>query len=114
MAAYEIPNLRFSAASGAAVARRRFVKIDGAGNAIQAVAGDAAVGVSMIDVPAAGQVLEIADGIMIVEAGTALASGVAVQADATGRAIILAAGVKTGYSMTAAGAAGELITIKTN
>lgn len=114
MAGYEIPNLRFSAASGAAVARRRFVKIDASGNAIQCVAGDAAIGVSMVDSTASGQVLEIADGIVMVEAGTALASGVEVQADAAGKAIILAAGKKTGYSITAATGAGELVAIKTN
>lgn len=110
--AYEIPNLRFSAEAGAAVARRRFVKIDSTGKGVQAAAGQAVVGASSQPTTAAGQVLEIYDGIVIVEAGAAVASGVEVESDAQGRAILKNTGIKAGYAITAAAAAGELISVK--
>lgn len=120
MSAYEIPNLRFSAPTGAAVTRRRFVKLDASGNAVQVAADtEYPVGVSSNDASASGQVLEIYDGIVIVEAGAAvplLAGGTPVMADASGRAIPYVAGagvVMAGTAMTAASAAGELITVKT-
>lgn len=111
MAAYEIPNLRFSMVAGANIARRRFIKPDSNGNGIQAVAGDAIIAVSMND-PKSGEVLELADGIVMVEAGAAIAAGAAVQSDANGKAITLAAGTKAGVALTAATAASQLVTIK--
>lgn len=111
MAAYEIPNLRFSLVAGADVARRRFVKPDSNGAGIQTVAGDAAIAVSGND-PKSGEVLELADGIVIVEAGAAVAAGASVQSDADGKAITLAAGTKIGTALTAATAAGQLISVK--
>lgn len=111
MTAYEIPNLRFSAEAGAIVARRRFVVINGSGKGVQAGAGVAVVGASMND-PKSGEVLEIADGIVIVEAGAAVAAGAEVESDADGKAITLATGKKAGFAMTGAGAAGELMAVK--
>ena len=56
MAAYEIPNMRFSAEAGAAVERRRFVKINANEKGVKAGAGEAVVGASMVDA-AEGEVL---------------------------------------------------------
>lgn len=119
MAAYEIPNTRFSAESGAAVARRRFVKLNVSGKGVQAAAStDFVVGVSMQPTTAAGEVLEIADGIVMVEAGAAiplLAGGTPVMCDANGKAIPYVAGsnvLVAGVALTPAGGAGELVTVK--
>ena len=112
MSAYEIPNLRFSAESNAAVARRRFVKLLSTEKAAVAGAGEAVVGASMNEATAAGQVLEIADGIVMVEAGAAVNAGAEVQSDAAGKAITLAAGIKAGVAVTTAAGAGELISVK--
>ena len=112
MNAYEIPMLRFSALSSEAVARRRFVKLDSNGKALQTGAGEAAIGVSGTDSTAADQVLDILDGIVIVEAGAAVAIGVAVQSDALGRATTRTNGVALGIALTASAAAGEMISVK--
>lgn len=50
-------------------------------------------------------------GIMPVVAGAAVAAGVQVQSDASGRAITLAAGASNGYALDAASAAGDLIRV---
>lgn len=106
--AYEIPNLRFSLPAGADVARHRFVKINSDGEGEQAGAGDAIIGVSM-NQAAEGEVLEIADGIVIVEAGGAITTGAFVTANANGKAVTSEAGF---VAMTGATAAGEFITAK--
>lgn len=54
----------------------------------------------------------ITHGIVLVEAGAAVAAGAAVQTDNTGRAITLDAGVALGRSLDAATAAGQLIRVK--
>jgi hypothetical protein len=51
-------------------------------------------------------------GIVVVEAGAAVAADAAIQCDASGRAITLAAGVNLGRALDAATAAGEFIRIK--
>jgi hypothetical protein len=115
MAAFEIPNLRFSGIAGEAITRRRFVKpVSDNGNTVyeMAGAGEAAVGVSMND-PAINEVLEVADGFVIVEAGEGIVVGADVESDANGKAIALASGVKLGVAITATSADEELITIKT-
>lgn len=126
MTAYEIPNLRFSGESGAAIARRRFVKFNSDGKVIQAVAGDInIVGASSQPCTKAGEVAEVYDGIVMVEAGATVAAGAAVQSDADGKAITLAAvsvdtsgasvvvpeSKKAGVALTG-GAAGELLAVK--
>lgn len=118
MAAYEIPNLRFSGEAGGTIARRRFVNIKADGTVVQSDAStDFVVGVS--SQPATiGQVAEIYDGIVMVEAGAAvplLANGTPVMVNATGQAIpyVTGAGVNVaGIALTPAGAAGELIAVK--
>jgi hypothetical protein len=51
-------------------------------------------------------------GVVLVEAGAAVAVDAAVQCDASGRAITLAAGVSLGRALDAATAAGDFIRIK--
>ena len=115
MYAFEIPGLRFSMPAGGAVARHRFVSIaDDA--AIQATASTQVVGVSTNEVTAAElekneRVVEIADGIVIVEAAGAIASGAGVAADANGMAVTATTNA-IGVALTAATGAGQLISIK--
>lgn len=115
MYAYEIPGLRFSLPAGGAVARNRFVSVAN-DKAIQATADTNVVGVSMNEVTADeltknDRIVEIADGLVMVEAGGAVASGAAVASDANGRAIASAEG-GIGVAITAATGAGQLITVK--
>jgi hypothetical protein len=119
MHAYEIPNLRFSLPAGGAVAHRRFVAVANE-KAIQATAATPVIGASMNEVTADElakneRITEIADGIVIVEAGGAVASGARVYADADGRATTTegAAGA-AGTAITAATGAGQLIAVKIN
>ena len=109
MAAYEIPNMRFSAEAGAAVARRRFVKINANEQGVQAGAGETVVGASMVDA-GVGEVLEIANGIVMVEAGAAITAGSAVESDANGKAITKTTGNVAGIAMTNA-SNGSLVSV---
>lgn len=115
MPAYEIPNLRFSGEAETDIARRRFLKVTADEKVTQTVAGEAVIGASSIDCKA-GQVMEIYDGIVIVEAGAAVVAGAAVMSDANGKAITLDTGVatnvKAGTAMTNAGADAELLAVK--
>ena len=117
MYAYEIPNLRFSLPAGGAVAQHRFVAVANE-KAIQATADTAVIGVSRNEVTAAeiaagDRIVEIADGVVIVEAGAAIASGDPVASDAQGRAAALGEGsLPAGIAISAASAAGQLIAVK--
>ena len=117
MYAYEIPNLRFSLPAGGAVVRHRFVSVSSE-KAIQATATTPVIGASMNEVTAAEntageRIVEIADGIVMVEASGAITSGVAVYADASGKATATAdKGDAAGIAITAATAAGDLIAVK--
>lgn len=111
MNAFQIPNMRFSIPAGAAVSRKRFVTINAQGTGVQAAAGGVVVGASMNDA-ALGEVLEIGDGIVIVEVGAAVAAGTALQSAADGRAIVLTSGVRAGVAITGAANPGELISVK--
>lgn len=111
MNAYEIPNLRFSMPAGGTVARARFVAADASGNGIQAIATSNIIGASMNSV-STGQVLEIADGIVMVEAAGNVASGALVYADANGKATASGT-IVAGVAITA-GAAGGLMSVKIN
>lgn len=115
MPAYEIPNLRFSGESEAVIARRRFVKITATEGVVQTVANEKPVGVSSQPCEKAGEVAEIYDGIVLVEAGAAVTAGTLVMSDANAKAIpyVAGAGVEVaGYAVTNAGAAGELLSVK--
>lgn len=108
MYAYEIPGMRFSLPAGAPVARYRFVSANADSKGIQATADTPVIGVSMNEVKL-DEVLEIADGIVIVEAAGAITAGAAVKSDAEGKAVT---GAGAGVAITGADAAGELITVK--
>lgn len=110
MAAYEIPNMRFSAEAGATVKRRRFVKINADEQGVHAGNGDAVIGASMVDA-AKGEVLEIANGIVMVEAAAAIEAGSEVQSDADGRAIPIDQGHVAGIAMTNASGEGVLVSV---
>ena len=112
MYAFEIPGQRFSLPAGAAIERCRFVSVNANSAGIPATGATPVIGVSMNKV-AIDQVLEIADGIVVVEAGAAVTAGAAVYANAEGKAVTTAgtAGV-AGIAITGATATGELITVK--
>lgn len=111
MNAYQIPNLRFSLPAGGAVARRRFVNVNSNGEGVIATAAGAAIGTSM-NQAATGEVLEIADGITIVEAQAAIAAGADVQVGTLGRAVTKTSGIGVGVALTSAGAEGNFIAVK--
>lgn len=112
MYAFEIPGARFSLPAAAEIDRGRFVSINANSAGIVATAATQVIGVSMNKV-AVDQVLEIADGIVVVEAAGAITAGAAVYAAADGRATTTAGtGNVAGIALTGASAAGELITVK--
>ena len=112
MNAYEIPNLRFSLPAGGDVARHRFVSVNATGTGVQATAATEVIGASM-NASKEGQVVEIADGIVMVEAAGAITAGVAVYADAEGKATVTkGTGSMAGVAVTAATGAGSLVAIK--
>lgn len=125
MNAYEIPNLRFSLPAGAAVERRRFIAVNTDGEGVQATAGAGAVGVSM-NAAADGEVLEVADGIVIVEASAAINAGVDVSVATDGKAVtatamtqsgttpfaVTAGTVVVGKAITATTGAGQFVAVK--
>lgn len=111
MNAYEIPGLRYSLPAGGAVERHRFVTVDENSNGIQAVADSNIIGVSMNET-SAGQVLEIADGIVMVEAAKAVTAGKIAYADANGK-VTDTGTVVAGVVITSA-VAGGLAAVKIN
>lgn len=118
MFAYEIPGLRFSMPADGPVAQRRFVSVF-EGLAYQANGDNPVVGASTNEVTDADFnkhecVVEIADGLVMVEAGGAIEGGVYVKADSDGRAVETTdtTDMVAGVAITSATAAGELITVK--
>ena len=94
-------------ATGAMANIRRFVGFDGA----VCAAGAKALGTNSYTAVAGEHVGVDSHGVILVEAGAAIAVGAQVQSDATGRAITLAGGTANGWAMDAAAAAGEIIRI---
>lgn len=116
MNAYEIPNLRFSLPAGGAVARNRFVSVNAAGKGVQATASTHVIGASMNlvtaeEVAANERIVEVADGIVMVEAAGAIASGTAVYSDAEGKATNDGS-LLVGVAITDATDAGQLVAVK--
>lgn len=108
MHAYEIPNLRFSVPAGADIPRRRFVTINASGEGILASEENYAIGVSMNDANT-GEVLEVSDGIVIVETGEAVPAGAYVAVGADGKAVVdTEASAVVGIALTGAGAGGTI------
>lgn len=102
--------------ASAAITRRRFVSFTASNFVCTQVAATSTVadGVATEAQATVGGALEVqTDGIALVEAGAAVAAGVQVGSDASGRAILAATGVVShGKSLTAAAAAGEMIQVK--
>lgn len=111
MNTYEIPSLRFSMPAGGAVARHRFVAVDANGNGIQAIATSNIIGASMNQAKS-GEVLEIADGIVMVEAAKAVTAGTLAYADADGK--VTDAGTVVAGSVITSAVAGGLAAVKIN
>lgn len=91
-----------------AISKSRYVRATGA----QAGAGDKVLGVADLDAAIGQQASVKTHGILIVEAGAAVAAESRVQSDAAGRAITLAAGSDAGLALDSATAAGQPIRIK--
>ncbi|WP_431287475.1 capsid cement protein [Roseateles chitinivorans] len=90
-----------------ALTKRRFVSLAGAPTA----AGAWSPGVAEVDCDPGLQAAVNASGIILVEAGAAIAAGAQVEADAQARAITLNAGAANGRALDAAAAAGDVIRI---
>lgn len=93
--------------AAANLVRRRFATVAGAVPA----AGAWCPGVVNSDADTGDQVGVNTHGALLVEAGAAIGAGVAVETDASGRAVTLASGASLGRTLDAAGAAGEFIRI---
>lgn len=111
MNAYEIPDLRYSLPAGADVPRRRFVSVNSSSEGVIATAAGAAIGVSMNEAKD-GEVLEIADGIVMVEAEAAITAGSDVQVGTDGKAVAKTTGIGVGVAITSAAAPGQVIAVK--
>ena len=109
--AYEIPNLRFSLLAGEDIARRRFISVNSSSEGVIATAAGSAIGVSM-NQAADDEVLEIADGIVMVEAGGIIAAGADVEVGANGKAVAKTTGIGVGVALTGATGAGQLVAVK--
>lgn len=113
MTSYEIPNMQFSAVTGATVSRYRFVKITTDGAVIHATQGDTAVGVAA-DTLTVGKPIDVRDGIVEVACTEAIAVNAIVQAADDGKAMTQTTGVGLGVALTSTTTAGELVTVKMN
>lgn len=119
MHAFEIPGLRYSLPAGGAVARHRFVKANADSLATQAVADSVVIGASMNAVVTTNgvaadlQIVEIADGIVIVDAAGAIVAGAEVASDANGKAVTVTTETNVaGVALTDTAGANELVTVK--
>jgi len=116
LTAYEIPGSQFSLPATTAIGRYRFVSIDATGQAIQATASTDAIGVSRNEIDPVkypdAQVVDIADGIMMVEAAAAIPCGSKVVSNADGKAIVATGDTVVGIAFSDAAAAGTIIAVK--
>ena len=115
LTAYEIPGTQFSLPATTAIGRYRFVSIDADGKAIQATASTNVIGVSRNEIDPVRypdtQVVDIADGFMMVEAAGEIACGAKVASDANGKAVE-ATDVSVGIAFSSAATAGTLVVVK--
>lgn len=115
LTAYEIPGTQFSLPATTAIGRYRFVSIDAEGKAIQATASTDVIGVSRNEIDPVKypdtQVVDIADGIMMVEAAGEIACGAKVASDKNGKAVE-ATDVSVGIAFSSAATAGTLVAVK--
>lgn len=116
LTAYEIPGSQFSLPATTAIGRYRFVSIDATGQAIQATASKDVIGVSRNEIDPVkypdAQVVDIADGIMMVEAAAAIPCGSKVTSNADGKAIVATGDTHVGIAFSDAAAAGTIIAVK--
>lgn len=110
MNAYEIPSLRFSLPAGGAVKRHRFVAVDANSNGIQAGATTSSIIGASMNEASIGQVLEIADGIVMIEAAKTVTAGSLAYASGEGK-VTDAGTIVAGIIITSA-AAGGLAAVK--
>ena len=99
--------LTVSVFAAAALTRFRFVSFGGALPA----AGARVLGIANTDYDLGEQAGVNTHGELLVEAGAAIAAGVEVETDASGRAITKNTGIAFGVSRDAATAAGEVIRV---
>jgi hypothetical protein len=85
----------------------RFIGFDGN----PCAAGAKAFGVAEMDAAAGEQATSNSLGIILVEAGAAIAAGAEVEADADARAVTIDTGISNGWSLDAATSAGDVIRI---
>ncbi len=111
MNAFQIPGLQFSGEAGENVLIRRFVSVNTDGKFVNASAGENTIGVSTVEA-ATGEVLEVNDGIAMVEAGAAVDAGSEVEVGTDGKAITKDSGTSVGIALTKAGADGEMLAVK--
>lgn len=111
LSAYEIPNLCFSLPAGEDIARWRFVSVNSSSEGVIATEASSAIGVSM-NQAAEGEVLDIADGIVMVEAGAAITAGSSIEVGPNGKAVTNTSGVGIGIALTGAASAGSVVTVK--
>lgn len=116
LTAYEIPGSQFSLPATTAIGRYRFVSIDATGQAIQATASTDVIGVSRNEIDPVkypdAQVVDIADGIMMVEAAEAIPCGSKVASNADGNAIVATGDTHVGIAFSDAAATGTIIAVK--
>ena len=96
-----------SVTAAAALSRLRFVGLTGA----VCAAGAKALGIAEAAADLGEQAPVNTHGILLVEAGAAIAAGAEVESDANGKAITKAAGISNGFALDAAAAAGDVIRI---
>lgn len=101
------PLLTTSLIAAVALTAHRFAAFDGT----VCAAGAKALGSVVVDTDADNVAPVDVLGIVLVEAGAAIAAGAVVQSDATGRAITKAAGEANGTAWDAATAAGDVIRV---
>ncbi len=99
--------LTTSIPAAAALTRLRFVGLTGN----VCAAGAKALGTAETDADAGEQAPVNTHGILLVEAGAAIAAGAEVESNADGKAITKAAGASNGFALDAATAAGDVIRI---
>ncbi|MCK5099794.1 MAG: DUF2190 family protein [Desulfobacteraceae bacterium] len=101
-------SITFGITAVSAIAEKRFVDYDGN----QCAAGEKALAVSHAGGAAIDEECPLALGIVLVEAGAAIAKAAEVESDADGKAITKATGVGNGSTLDAASAAGDIIRVK--
>ncbi len=99
--------LTVSILAAAALIRLRFVGLTGN----VCAAGAKALGTTETSCNAGEQASVNTHGVLLVEAGAAIAAGAEVESDANGKAITKAAGISNGFALDAAAAAGDVIRI---